>query len=259
MFLNGKYGERFSVDPGRFETTVAAVFAGIGYDARVTGQTGDGGIDVILDGPNDKTIGVQVKRYKEKIQANQIRELTGALVIKGHTKGIFVTTSDFTSGAAVTSGLSAARGVPIELVNAERFYDAMKIAATSTELYDRPPSRLVRVQVIGAFRKGAEEGNLAPHLGIALGRGKALFVDHLPARFPEFEVEFEGAAGVPLTEYRACCGHIDVHALQSHGRSAFHVEYCRGGDSAQERISRILCAGRAAARGTGNVALGRFR
>jgi restriction endonuclease Mrr len=38
------------MNPKLFEDTVASVFQEHGYQARVTGQSGDGGIDVVLDG-----------------------------------------------------------------------------------------------------------------------------------------------------------------------------------------------------------------
>lgn len=140
-FLNGRYAERFFIDPSRLETTVAAVFSGLDFRSRVVGAAGDGGIDVVLDGPDNITIGVQVKRYKNKIEAHQIREFAGALFIKDMIKGIFVTTSDYTSGAKSVSDLSAIRGIPIELYNAERFFDAMKIAHIPS--FRNPEARLV--------------------------------------------------------------------------------------------------------------------
>ena len=127
-YLAAKYESRFQLNPRLFEETVASVFRDIGYAARVTAYSGDDGIDVILDGPTGDTIGVQVKRYREKITVAQIRELTGALVINGLTRGIFVTTSDFQSGAQRTAALSLQHGVAIELVNAKRFFDALCFA-----------------------------------------------------------------------------------------------------------------------------------
>jgi len=54
--------------------TVASVFRDCGFHARVTSYSGDGGIEVILE-RGDETIGVQVKRYKSAIDAEQIRSL----------------------------------------------------------------------------------------------------------------------------------------------------------------------------------------
>lgn len=127
-YLAVKYDERFNIDPWRFEEVVASVYKDLGYYARVTARSGDGGIDVVLDGPNSKVIGVQVKRYKDKIKVEQIRSFVGALYLKRMTRGIFVTTSGFQSGADNAAQLSSSRGIPIELVDAQRFYQALGIA-----------------------------------------------------------------------------------------------------------------------------------
>jgi restriction system protein len=129
-YLTANFESRFELHPRKFEEVVGSVFADRGYSVRVTAYSGDGGIDVILDAENS-TIGIQVKRYKHKIGVNQIRELTGALVIGGHTRGIFVTTSEFQSGAIATANASGVRGYPIELIDAPRFYEALMIAQLS--------------------------------------------------------------------------------------------------------------------------------
>ena|SRR6266404_5623210 len=72
--------------------------------------------------------GFKVKRYKNSIQVDQIRELAGALVLGGMTRGVFVTTSDFQSGAASTADRLAARGLPIQLINASEFLQVLGVA-----------------------------------------------------------------------------------------------------------------------------------
>lgn len=127
QYLVIKYEERFALHPRLFEETVASVFKDLGYYARVTAYSGDGGIDVVLDSPDGSVIGVQVKRYRNTIKVEQIRSLAGALLLGGYTRGIFVATSSFQSGAKNTADMAAARGLPIELLDANRFLDAMKI------------------------------------------------------------------------------------------------------------------------------------
>lgn len=127
-YLAAKYDARFKIDPWKFEETVASVYKDLGYQARVTARSGDDGIDVILDGPDNIVVGVQVKRYKGKISVEQIRSLAGSLILGGITRGIFVTTSTFQSGAQPTAQKYRLRGIPIELVDAERFYEALGIA-----------------------------------------------------------------------------------------------------------------------------------
>jgi restriction system protein len=126
-YLAGRYEERHEMNPTLFERTVASVFRDLGFHTRATGCSGDGGIDVILQDSGGSRIGVQVKRYRHTIQVNQIRELTGALVLKGLTKGIFVTASAFTTGAPAVADLSALRGHPIELIDAEKFSKSSRL------------------------------------------------------------------------------------------------------------------------------------
>ncbi|HEX8664311.1 MAG TPA: restriction endonuclease [Beijerinckiaceae bacterium] len=121
-FLLSRYESRYSIDPFLFEKTVGAVFKDLGYETLVTARSGDGGIDVILNKGNEN-IGVQVKRYKNSIKVEQILSLIGALVDAGIPKGVFVTTSNFQRGV-----YSYAERHRIELLDAGRFYDALKLA-----------------------------------------------------------------------------------------------------------------------------------
>jgi HJR/Mrr/RecB family endonuclease len=127
-YLAARYDARFAIDPWKFEEVVASVFRDIGYGARVTGKTRDGGIDVILDAPDGAVIGVEVKRYKNQITVQQIRSLMGALIDKGLTRGIFVTTSTYSSDAEKLAERYGLRGRPVELLDAPRFYDALRLA-----------------------------------------------------------------------------------------------------------------------------------
>lgn len=117
---------------------VGSVFKSLGYHVVVTGRSNDGGIDAVLEGASGIRIGVQVKRYRNKIEAEQIRAFTGALVIEGFTRGIYVTTSAFRPGAKRAAEKSEVRGHPISLVDADGFLAALSVAQrefyTSEEL-----------------------------------------------------------------------------------------------------------------------------
>jgi restriction system protein len=128
-FLQAKYESRFEMHPRLLETTVAAVMNDLGFTAQATAYSGDGGIDVVLTDAHGRQVGIQVKRYRNKVKVEHIRSLLGALVLKGMTAGIFVTTSEFQPGAVEAANRSSARGVPIELVDARRFLDALQITA----------------------------------------------------------------------------------------------------------------------------------
>lgn len=137
QYLLLQYEERFQMHPGLFEEVVADAFRNVGYYARTTAYQNDGGIDVILDGKDDQLIGVQVKRYRNSIKVSQIREFAGALIENDMTKGIFVTTSKFQSGVYKSASNFWERGIGIELIDGERFYDALQINRGTEELCDK--------------------------------------------------------------------------------------------------------------------------
>ncbi|MGI4826876.1 MAG: restriction endonuclease [Janthinobacterium lividum] len=91
--------------PAFFEELVIKLLVKMGYggseqDARVTGRSGDGGIDGLI---NEDRLGldriyVQAKRWKDKVGTPQIRDFVGSLAGGGAHKGVFITTSGFQSG-----------------------------------------------------------------------------------------------------------------------------------------------------------------
>ena len=93
--------------PQFFEQVVIDLLLAMGYGgsqreaARRVGQSGDGGIDGII---NEDRLGldviyIQAKRWQSPVGASQVRDFTGSLEEKKAVKGIFITTSDFTHGA----------------------------------------------------------------------------------------------------------------------------------------------------------------
>jgi restriction system protein len=127
-YLCARYDFRYHVNPRKFEDVVGNVFSSLGYKACVTAYSGDGGIDVVLQNDEEKLIGVQVKRHKNSIQVEQIRAFLGALVLSGHTEGLFITTSKFQSGASECARLADHHGVLIDLVDADEFLKMLKVA-----------------------------------------------------------------------------------------------------------------------------------
>jgi restriction system protein len=136
-YLLAKYSERFTVHPRKYEELVASVFGGLGYKVRLTSFSGDDGIDVfVLDGDSD-TVGVQVKRYRGKIEAEQIRAFAGALMLAGRTRGVYVTTSGYQKSAERTRERYGRLGLEVELWDAKAFYERMQIAQRPAyEAYD---------------------------------------------------------------------------------------------------------------------------
>lgn len=121
------WDNRFSIHPKKVEEAVASIFRNMGYKVAVTSYQKDGGIDVFLYKDGSIT-GIQVKRKSGKVGGSEIRELVGALVLRNCTEGVFVTTSEFTSVSLSEANVSATMGIPIELYNASRLFDALRIS-----------------------------------------------------------------------------------------------------------------------------------
>lgn len=93
--------------PGFFERLVVELLLAMGYggtraDAgRAIGQSGDGGIDGIID--EDRlgldSIYIQAKRWEGVVGRPEIQKFVGALQGQRAHKGVFITTSDFTKEA----------------------------------------------------------------------------------------------------------------------------------------------------------------
>jgi restriction system protein len=131
-YLVARYSDRFKIHPRKYEEVVASVFREIGYYVRVTSYSNDDGVDaVLLDGKSGDLVGVQAKRYRGKIEAHQIREFAGALVLNHITQGIFVTTSSYTAGAERTAERFSKGPLALDLWDADRLYTALKIGRRS--------------------------------------------------------------------------------------------------------------------------------
>ncbi len=97
------------LSPAIFEQLIIDVLVKMGYGgsrreaAETLGRSGDGGVDGVIreDALGLDMIYVQAKRYAEDnpVGAPAIQGFAGALLGKGATKGVFVTTSRFTEAA----------------------------------------------------------------------------------------------------------------------------------------------------------------
>ncbi|MDH5101251.1 restriction endonuclease [Lactobacillus kefiranofaciens] len=118
-----------STDPYKFEHMMVQLLNQMGYkgtdgQSLVTQKSNDGGIDGIInqDPLGLQTIYVQVKRYAENnvIGSPEIDSFSGALRRKRADRGVFITTSSFTSGAK-----EAAKQLNIALVDGEMLTNLM--------------------------------------------------------------------------------------------------------------------------------------
>lgn len=98
-----------ALSPEAFEGLIVDLLVGMGFggsrkDAGLRlGRTGDGGVDGIIreDALGLDVIFIQAKKYAidNVVGPEAIRGFAGALLGKGASKGVFVTTSRFTAGA----------------------------------------------------------------------------------------------------------------------------------------------------------------
>lgn len=95
-------GSLTALDPYQFEKTIGVLLAGTGYgDVQHVGGSGDRGADLTAIDSNGRKIVVQCKRYavNNKVGSMEIQRFVGAITIHGASRGIVVTTSDFTPEA----------------------------------------------------------------------------------------------------------------------------------------------------------------
>lgn len=92
-----------TMDPHEFEHFTAGVLEALGYRARVTTASGDGGVDVIAAkdalGVEDPIIKVQCKRTVNTIGAPDVQNLVGSLAHGGSEVGLFVTLGSYSADA----------------------------------------------------------------------------------------------------------------------------------------------------------------
>lgn len=108
--------------PTFFEKLVVDLLVAMGYGgshqdaAQAIGKTNDGGIDGVISEDRlglDK-IYLQAKRWEQIVHRPEIHKFLGALTDKKAKKGVFITTSDFSSGAKET-----AKNSDIVLINGD--------------------------------------------------------------------------------------------------------------------------------------------
>jgi restriction system protein len=96
-----------SLSPSGFERLVVRLLTGMGYGggsaefARVTGRSGDGGIDgeIREDRLGLDTVYLQAKKWENTVGPADIDRFVGSLSRRRAQKGVFITSSTFTDGA----------------------------------------------------------------------------------------------------------------------------------------------------------------
>ena len=108
------------LQPERFEQTVLDLLESIGYGrGHHLGSSGDGGIDGIIDQDalGIEKIYVQAKRWAKPVGEPEIRNFSGSLDPHGATKGLLITTSDFTDRARRTAETISSGNKHIRLID----------------------------------------------------------------------------------------------------------------------------------------------
>jgi restriction system protein len=115
------------IDPGRFEQLICDLLEEMGYDnVRVTGASGDKGVDVVATvqfGITAIEEVVQVKRHQGTIGRQILDQLRGALPYHKAIRGTLITVGNFSSGckdAALFPGAA-----PITLIDGEHLLDLL--------------------------------------------------------------------------------------------------------------------------------------
>jgi restriction system protein len=117
-----------SMPPDAFERLCQRILRESGFiEVRVTGRSGDGGIDGIGILRLQLVVSFQVlfqcKRWQGTVGPKEIRDFRGAMVGRSD-KGLFLTTGSFTRGAQEEATRDGAP--PIDLIDGERFAELLK-------------------------------------------------------------------------------------------------------------------------------------
>ena len=108
------------ISPDRFEQLVVDLLENMGYgQGETVGRIGDGGIDGIInqDALGLEKVYVQAKRWANQVGEPAIRNFSGSLDPYGATKGVFITTSTFSSTARQTAQTISSGNKFIRLVD----------------------------------------------------------------------------------------------------------------------------------------------
>lgn len=112
------------MDGIEFESFCCYIFSNLGYMARQTQTTNDGGKDIVLINKKLQKTYVECKRYASDnlIGRELIQKLVGSAIGDGVTNCIFVTTSSFNNNALEYVN-NMKGGVDVELIDLDKLLD----------------------------------------------------------------------------------------------------------------------------------------
>lgn len=108
------------IEPLDFEYFIADLWEQMGWETRVTNQSGDRGIDVIAsrEHPFDQTVVIQAKRYgaDTKVGSRDAREYAGSL----HEHGSADSAVIVTSGGVTSGAFDSARETGVKIISGQK-------------------------------------------------------------------------------------------------------------------------------------------
>jgi hypothetical protein len=116
------------LDGPQFEQEVGQLLRTMGYRVQHMGGSGDRGVDLLIEGPDQRKAIVQCKAHKAPIGPGTVRDLYGALTDSGLPEGWVISTSNFTGGAQ-----EFAKGKPIRLIHIRELLPPGKPAGQTDE------------------------------------------------------------------------------------------------------------------------------
>ena len=134
------------MSPAKFEQLVLDLLLAMGYGgsnknlAKVTPISHDNGVDGII--PEDALgldkINIQAKRYKEEnsVSKPEIQQFIGALSEQKASKGVFVTTSNFTQGAKDSVSKAASKIVLIDGHSLAKYMIDFNVGVSTRKCYE---------------------------------------------------------------------------------------------------------------------------
>jgi restriction system protein len=128
-----------NIPPDAFERLSQRLLRESGFvQVKVTGKTGDGGIDgkgvVRIGGLLSFHVIFQCKRYKGSVSASVVRDFRGAMMGRAD-KGLLITTGAFTRDARLEAQRDGA--TPIDLVDGEELIEKLKQLGIGVEVRQR--------------------------------------------------------------------------------------------------------------------------
>jgi restriction system protein len=110
------------ISPYGFERLVLDLLVKMGYGTgQAVGRSGDGGIDGVInqDPLGLEKVYVQAKRWAGQVGEPEIRNFSGSLDARGASKGVFITTSNFSASAQRTADTISAGNKFIRLIGGD--------------------------------------------------------------------------------------------------------------------------------------------